>query len=193
MFETLGDRITYCRSLLGLTRKGLSDQIRAEISLPTLTRWELDNTEQPNTKKIMLLVDFFKNHGLNVTKEWITKGLGLPPISIHLKDFQDGDFDIISYNTMATLRNRIKHFHFAQINNNFFRPILAYGDYIAGIITENFSAINGKLCFFCSESHTIAGILDYTKKNIINLNGEIQDINFSEYSIGEIQWISRRP
>jgi transcriptional regulator with XRE-family HTH domain len=192
MFETLGDRLTYCRSLLGLTRKDLYDQLKKEISLPTLARWELD-TAKPSTKKIQPLVNSFRKQGINVTDEWITHGIGLPPISIHLKDFQESDFDIITHNTLTNLRNKIKKFHFAQINNNFFRPILAYGDYIAGIETDNYLSINGKFCFFCSTSHTIAGILDYTNKIITNLSGEEQGIKFSEFSIGEIQWISRRP
>jgi transcriptional regulator with XRE-family HTH domain len=192
MFETLGDRITYCRSLLGVTRKDLSAKLGEVISLPTLSRWELYNV-QPSSKKISFLVGLFNKYGLNVTEEWIIKGEGLPPISIHLQDFQESDFDIISYNTMTNLRKIIKNFHFSQINNNFFRPLLAYGDYIGGIITDNYSSINGKLCFLCSESLTIAGILDHTKRIVTNLNGEIQEINITEFSIGEIQWISRRP
>ena len=65
MFDTIGERITYCRSLLGMTRNDLAEKLGGVVSLPTIARWEL-NTVIPSLKKIDILVSFFISQGISV-------------------------------------------------------------------------------------------------------------------------------
>jgi transcriptional regulator with XRE-family HTH domain len=192
MFNTLGERITYCRNLLGFTRNEMVEIIGSTISLPTLARWEL-NTVAPSTKKIEALTHFFIKQGINVSAEWIKEGLGFPPVSLDLKNFDPSQFDELAYSTLVSIRNKVKDFCFMQINSNFFRPVLSFGDYIGGIIEGNKKILSGRLCFLSMEGLVVAGVYNYEKNCITNLNGDVKDAGNNTEQMGEIQWIIRRP
>lgn len=192
MFDTLGDRITYCRSLLNLTRNELVSQLGVSISLPTLARWEL-NTVAPSFHKIEMLAAFFVSQGINVSAEWLETGKGYPPISLNLAKFDIGQFDELAYNTLITVSNKIKDFCFQQVNSNFLRPIISFGDYIGGIVTERHKLLDNKLCFLYSTDAVTVGIYHYHDYSLTNLCGEIYHIPQKKIKIGEVQWIIRRP
>ncbi len=118
MFSTIGDRIVYCRGFLDCTRKEFATQL-GDVSLPTLSRWELNYVKIPQ-KKLERLVHFFNQKGIRVDIDWIRSGQGLPPINLNLKDFQDIKFDEISYSIMIGLHKTIKNFQFKQLNSNFY-------------------------------------------------------------------------
>jgi len=67
--NTVGDRITYCRSSLCLTRKELAEKWGG-ASIPSLARWELDTVRIPQ-KKLKSLIDFLNENGLSVTEKWL--------------------------------------------------------------------------------------------------------------------------
>lgn len=193
MFDTLGERITYCRNLLGLARNEMAEKMAGAISLPTLTRWEL-NTVNPSSKKIEILRKFFLNQGLTVSMEWLQDGRDFPPLSMDLKKFDSAQFDEIVYATLVGIRNKIKDFYFQQVNSNFFRPIISFGDYVGGVAENNRNLIDGKLCFLCTESVATAGIYNYKNNAIRNLSGETEEANSgANIMIGELQWTVRRP
>tara|TARA_Y100000588_G_C14165272_1_gene886628 strand:+ start:332 stop:517 length:186 start_codon:yes stop_codon:yes gene_type:complete len=55
--NSVGDRITYCRSSLNLTRKELANNWGG-ASIPTLARWELNTVNIPK-KKIRFISEIF--------------------------------------------------------------------------------------------------------------------------------------
>lgn len=193
MFNTLGERITYCRNLLGLARNEMAEKMAGAISLPTLTRWEL-NTVTPSSKKIEALNNFFLSQGLTVSLEWLQGGRDFPPLSMDLKKFDSTHFDEIVYTTLVDIRNKIKDFYFQQVNSNFFRPILSFGDYVGGIAETNKKLLDNKLCFLCTESVATAGIYNYKDNVIQNPGGDVEMVkNDGRVIIGELQWMARRP
>lgn len=192
MFDTIGERITYCRSLLGMTRNDLAEKLGGVVSLPTIARWEL-NTVIPSLKKIDILVSFFISQGISVSTDWVKNGEGYPPISIDLKKFDSSQFDELAYSTLVSIRNIVKDFFFQQVNSNFFRPVTSFGDYVGGIIESNKKLIDKKLCFVSSENHVTAGIYNYEMDGISNISGEVYQLNGQDVKIGEVQWIIRRP
>lgn len=193
MFETIGDRITYCRSLLQLTRNEMASEIGMGISLPTLARWEL-NTVIPSSKKIQILTEFFLHKGIEVSSEWLKEGSGYPPITLDLKKFDANQFDEIAYNTLIVVSNKIKNFFFQQVTSNFLRPYISFGDYIGGISEDNLKLLNNKLCFlFQVGDSATAGIFQHDQNVILNLSGETLPVLKDKVKIGEVQWIIRRP
>ncbi len=75
MFNSIGERITYCRGLLGISRVEMAHKIGNLISLPTLARWE-SNVVDPSAKKVDILTAFFVLNGISVDSEWIKSGCG---------------------------------------------------------------------------------------------------------------------
>lgn len=192
MFDTIGDRITYCRSLLRLARNEMAKEVAVNISLPTLARWEL-NTVSPSLKKIQILADFFVKKGIDVSAEWLKKGEGYPPISLELNKFDVGQFDELAYSVLIGVRNKIRDFYFQQVTSNFLRPIITFGDYIGGVSEENHKSLDNKLCFLYPSDIVTAGIYHHNDNALVNLSGEEYVVSNHEIKIGEIQWIIRRP
>lgn len=147
----------------------------------------------PSKKKIEILVNFFESCGINVSVEWIEKGIGYPPVNADLKKFNTADFDELAYTTLIDVRQRVKDFHFFQVSSNFFRPIISFGDYVGGITETNKKIIDKKLCFLITASLVVAGTYHYETNSISNLSGDNQSISNETIKIGEIQWIIRRP
>lgn len=193
MFNTLGERITYCRNLLNLSRNDLVENLNGEISLPTLARWEL-NTVIPSTKKIQTLKNYFEKSGITLSLEWLKNGVGYPPVSLELKKFDFFQFDEVAYTTLVGIRNKIKDFYFSQVNSNYFQPIVSFGDYVGGILEPNKKLLDNKICFLFNEKVATVGIYLHDKDILCNQVGDIFEIcNSQEIKIGEAQWIIRRP
>jgi transcriptional regulator with XRE-family HTH domain len=194
MLNTVGERITYCRNLLGLARNEVPKKMGEQISLPTLARWEL-GTVTPSLKKVKMLTDFFISQGLDVKSEWIHEGKGYPPISIDLKKFDHVQFDELAYTTLINIRNKVKNFDFRQVNSNFLRPFISFGDYLGGVTETNKKLIDKKLCFLFSDSIVTAGIYIYEIDSLESLCGETYEVSElkDEVKVGEVQWIIRRP
>lgn len=190
MFNTIGERITYCRSLLGISRVEMAERVGALISLPTLARWEA-NTVDPTAKKIEILALFFIKNGISVNSEWLKTGKGQPPFSINLNKFDNAQFDELAYSALASVKSKVRDFFFQQVNSNFFKPMITYGDYIGGIIEQDKKLMDKKLCFIHFDSVVTAGFYYYKTDSITNLSGETQCLNNA--ILGEIQWIVRRP
>ena len=101
------------------------------------------------------------------------------------------NFDEIVYTTLSSVSLKITNFKFYQINNNFFEPIINYGDYIGAVeISTNFETLHNKLCFFKTDSGTIVGYFDYYNTFLTNTKNIKKKINL--INGGEISWIMRR-
>ncbi|WP_298624494.1 hypothetical protein [uncultured Legionella sp.] len=125
LINSIGDRITYCRSSLQLTRKELIDEWEG-ASVPTLVRWELGTVKIP-AKKIPSLVIYFNSKGLIVTESWISQGSGTPPILINEQIFEEIDFDSLAQENLLDLNRKTKNFLFGQVKNNLLSPYIRYG------------------------------------------------------------------
>ena len=197
--NTLGDRITYCRSSLFLTRKELSD-LWTGASIPTISRWELDSVRIP-MKKLTSLIEFFTNKGLIVSQEWLLEGTGILPFLLRDDKFDEPDFDSLAQEKLLDINRQVKNFVFGQAKNNFLSPFIKYGDYIGGInYIHNYESISnflmGELIFFKKISNITVGILQEIDNQIIisGFNKENEAINIENIdAIGKVQWIIRRP
>jgi hypothetical protein len=197
LINSMGDRITYCRSTLQLTRKELIDEW-AGASIPTLVRWELGTVKIPE-KKISSLVSYFNLKGLIVTKDWIFQGSGTPPVLISEQLFDEIDFDSLVQENLLELNRKIKNFIFGQVKNNLLSPHIRYGDYVGGskIPLKVLNTLCGDIVFLKNSNGLNIGVLDECEDQLIlrNFERSVQN-SFSTDSIdlvGKIQWIAKRP
>lgn len=192
--KTIGDRITYCRSLVGLTRKEFS-LVWGEVSVPTLSRWELD-VIQPSSKKISSLAEFFCSKGLIVVPEWIEKGIGVPPAMLNIKEFVEDEFDAMSEYTFKSIAQNLKNFLYYKVTSNFFSPIIRYGDYVGGIqIPDNkvFENVDS-LVFIVQDNSVWVGFLSFIDNKIFLKNSQGKTTEFVNYSlIAKVGWTAIRP
>lgn len=199
IINTLGDRITYCRSSLYLTRKELIEKWGC-ASIPTMARWELDTVRIPQ-KKLASLVQFFNNNGLVVTENWLKNGAGAPPFLLNAKLFNQFDFDSIAQEKLLDLNRQIKNFIFGQTMNNLMTPFIKYGDYVGGISFNDNVQINsmyGELVFLRTKMvGIIVGLIEEKAEDALhlkNLKGTTELININQIEVlGKVQWIIRRP
>lgn len=193
IIKTVGERLNYCRSLLGKSRQEVSKEI-GTVSLPTLSRWELDTTAIP-VKKIDILIKYFAENNIFVSKEWLINGTGHSPIDGNLQEFNKNNFDDIAMSTLFSIKREIKNFWFSQVSNNFFSPFASFGDYVGGIqcIDKNFLLLKGKICFFCKDKEVFIGTLGIDNDIFAqNVNNQKLIID-SDYLVGEMQWLVKRP
>ncbi|MFI4919115.1 MAG: hypothetical protein ACHP65_06130 [Legionellales bacterium] len=190
--KTIGDRVTYCRSALNLTRKELEHRWK-EASVPTIARWELD-TVQPSSKKIQLLSGFFCENGLIVAPEWIEFGTGIPPTLLNMKEFREDQFDDLCQQNFLELHQKIKDFTYYKVTSNFFMPVIRYGDYVGGIkINSNPEGHLNSLVFVVHQNTVYAGLLAYENELCIK-NPTGQKFNIDNYDLlAKIQWTAIRP
>lgn len=196
--NTVGDRITYCRSSLCLTRKELAEKW-GSASIPTLARWELDTVRIP-FKKLISMINFFQEHGLLVTESWLKDGVGTPPLLLQRDQFDEIDFDSVAQEKLLDINRQIGNFIFGQVKNNFMSPFIKYGDYIGGVNsldTTELNSLQGELIFLKKKvTGLVVGVLKNfsTQINIKNFDKatELIDTEHVE-AIGKIQWIVRRP
>lgn len=195
--NSIGDRITYCRSSLQLTRKNLIEEWLG-ASLPTLARWELGTVKIP-TKKIPSLVQYFFEKGLIVTEGWILSGLGAPPILMHDNAFDELDFDSLAQEELLSINRKIQHFIFGQVRNNLITPYVKYGDYLGGkdLLNSLNNSLKGDMVFVKLKTGLVAGFLDdfvsqLVLRDMAGLTTETYKMDLVE-SIGKVQWIIRRP
>lgn len=191
MFNTIGERISYCRSLLGLTRKEFIELI-GTISHTSLTRWELGYVKDIPISQLDKLIIFLNSQGIIVSKEWVLLGTGNPPINSRLKNLNEINFDEVAYLTLSQLKSHITEFQIFQINTNFFEPVLCHGDYIGGIIyNKNISQLTNQLCFIIDNGIITTGIFDFSENclgNLFNNRLYLKD----KFIIGKITWIAKR-
>ena len=197
LINSIGDRITYCRSSLQLTRKELVEEW-AGASVPTLVRWELGAVKIPG-KKIPSLVDYFNGKGLIVTESWISQGSGTPPIQMSEKLFEEIDFDSLVQENLLELNRKIKGFVFGQVKNNLLSPYIRYGDYVGGskVPIKVLHTFSGDIIFLKNSTGINIGVLDGSEDQLLlrNFERSVQN-SFITESIelaGKIQWIARRP
>jgi len=190
--KTVGDRITYCRASIRLTRKELAD-IWGEASVPTLARWELNNNE-PSQKKLSSITDFFCSKGLIVSPDWLKNGSGLAPSILNMEEFTEDDFDDMCEKTFLTLNQKIKNFIYYKVTTNFFAPTVRYGDYIGGTKITNSIAENiNSFVFVVHENSVYAGFLNYNEKVVIK-NSQGKTLEFDDCSIiAKVNWTAVRP
>jgi transcriptional regulator with XRE-family HTH domain len=189
MYETIGERITYCRNLLGLSRREVV-LLFGSITLPTITRWELNTTNIP-TKRLKDLVIFFNANGIMVNEDWLLNGKGAQPVNKNLQSANSLNFDEIAFVNLSSLKSYIQDFEILQINTAFFEPILYNGDYIGGIFQNNIQNLNNKMCFILQNRLITVGI--FNDENLILTNFYNQKIKLdSEFKIGQILWTAKR-
>ncbi|MBA4696967.1 MAG: hypothetical protein H2069_06255 [Legionella sp.] len=190
--DSIGDRITYCRSSLELTRKELID-LWKKASIPTYCRWELDAI-QPNFQKISNLAEFFCSQGLIVSPEWIQTGHGPQPSLLNMQEFREDQFDTLCEESFLDLNKKVKNFLFYKVTTNFFSPIARYGDYVAGvrvddILPENINTIHAVVF----ENSVYVGFLE-NKKILTLKNTQDKVIEFSDYNVlAKVHWTAVRP
>lgn len=197
--NTIGDRITYCRSTLCMTRKELVEKWGTS-SVPTLARWELDTIKIPQ-KKLLSLADFFQIHGLHVTENWLKDGTGSPPLLLQSDLFDPVDFDSLAQEKLLDINRHLKNFIFGQVKNNLMTPFLKYGDYIGGInlIDEiEVNLIKGELAFLkISIIGLIVGLIKEKIGDVLyiyNFDETLESVDTKQIeAIGKIQWVVRRP
>lgn len=192
--KTIGDRITYCRSSLNLTRQELVD-LWQETSIATLARWELDSVKTPE-KKIKAIADFFCSKGLLVSLDWLKLGIGPGPTQIDLDQFTQEEFDNSCEAHFSALREKTENFFYYKVTSHFFSPIIKIGDYAAGIWNGE-SHLGGMIdqLVMIIESNTVyVGLLDYVNNKIILKNTRTELMEFSKFNkIIRISWTALRP
>lgn len=192
ILKTLGDRITYCRSALGLTRKDFSIEWEG-ASVPTLSRWELDLIV-PSEKKIYSMLEFFCKKGLIVSYEWIKDGNGVSPALLNVKEFSEDDFDGTCHQTFSILTQNIKDFIYYKVTSNFFAPIIRYGDYVGGVKIEKDDICDINSLVFVVHDNTVH-VGFFEKNNCIYLkNQQGKKMEFENYSLlAKLHWTATRP
>lgn len=194
--NTIGDRITFCRSSLKLTRKDLSEQWKM-ASVPTIARWELDVVKIP-LKKLASLIDFFSSNGLIVTQGWILNQSEAPPILVKNNAFDELDFDSLAQENLLNVNMQEQNFTFGQVKNTLVSPFIKYGDYIGGNSCpfSSLTSVVGDVIFIKRISGIVVGILDKCEDEIIlkNLTNHHESFDKSLIeSVGRVKWIVRRP
>ena len=192
MLQTIGDRITYCRSIIGLTRKELANKWD-DASIPTIARWELD-TVQPSSKKIQALADFFCSNGLIVSLEWIEFGTGSIPSLLNMKEFREDQFDDLCEQNFLDLHQKVKDFSYYKVTSNFFSPIIRYGDYVAGLkISSHVESYINSLVFVVNDNTVHVGFLCFDNGFFLK-NALEKKMVLNNYDLlVKIQWTAIRP
>jgi transcriptional regulator with XRE-family HTH domain len=190
--KTIGDRLTYCRSTIGLTRKELAE-MWGQASIPTISRWELDTIE-PTSKKITSVAEFFCSRGLIVSSDWITAGSGMTPSLLNMKEFTEDEFDALCEQSFLTLNQKIKDFTYYKVTSNFFSPTIRYGDYIGGVkIFNDYGDNINSLVFVVHENSVYVGFLE-KRDNLTIKNSIGKTMEFPNYSLlAKIHWTAIRP
>lgn len=190
--RTIGDRIAFCRSAIGLTRKELS-LLWGNASVPTISRWELD-VIVPSTKKISAMADFFSSKGLIVSPAWIESCSGVSPSLLNIKEFNEDVFDEMCEQTILVFNQTIKDFIFYKVTSHFFSPVIRYGDYVGGVkIEEHDICTLNSLAFVVHENTVHVGFLEYDD-GVFLKNSHGKRIEFENYNVlGKVNWTAIRP
>lgn len=190
--KTVGDRLSYCRSAIRLTRKELSE-MWGQASVPTISRWELDSIE-PTLKKITSLSEFFCSKGLIVSVDWIQEGTGLAPSLLNMKEFNEEEFDELCEQNFLNLNKSLKDFVYYKVTSNFFSPTIRYGDYVGGVkIIDDYTKNINSLVLVVHENAVYVGFLDSIEKLTIK-NPLGKSMIFSDYNLlAKIHWTAIRP
>lgn len=187
-FDTIGERICYCRNLLNLSQRDFAEQF--EISKPTITRWE-SNEVKITDSRLKALAESFGKYGILVDVNWLSHGGGNPPINQNAAPLDLYNFDEITYLTLNELKLKIKNFEIYQLTSKFFEPILSYADYVAGVASDEKSFLNGKLCFVITSKDVLVGVYDFIERTIKNFFGKTIDVK-NALIIGEVLWSAKR-
>lgn len=190
--KTIGDRLSYCRSAIRLTRKELSE-MWGQASVPTISRWELDSIE-PTSKKITSLSEFFCSKGLIVSVDWIQEGVGLTPSLLNIKEFNEEEFDELCEQNFLNLNKSLKDFVYYKVTSNFFSPTIRYGDYVGGVkVMDDYTKNINSLVLVVHENAVYVGFLDSIEKLTIK-NPLGKSMCFSDYNLlAKIHWTAIRP
>ena len=193
---SIGDRITYCRSSLNLTRKELAKRWGG-ASIPSLARWELNTVTIPQ-KKLESLVEFFNERGLLVNIDWVNRGEGIPPVNLGSDIFNEVDFDALAQESLLSINQKQGNFCFGQVKTNVLFPFVKYGDYIGGIkyLDKNISSLQGEFIFVLNGSDMFSGICVIEKDKLVleGMKGNIEALNMNNIdALGKLQWLIRRP
>ena len=190
--KTIGDRLTYCRSAIRLTRKELAE-MWGQASIPTISRWELDTIE-PTLKKISSVAEFFCSKGLIVSTNWIQDGSGMTPSLLNMKEFNEEQFDELCEQNFLNLNKRLKDFVYYKVTSNFFSPTIRYGDYVGGVkIINNYINSLNTLVLVMHENSVFVGFLE-NGENLTIKNSLGKTMSFSDYNLlAKIHWTAIRP
>lgn len=188
-FDTIGERICYCRNLLNLSQRDFAEEFK--ISKSTITRWE-SNEVKISDSRLQTLAESFGKYGILVTANWLNHGVGEPPINQNAAPLDVYNFDEITYLTLNDLKLKIKNFEIYQLTSKFFEPVLSYADYVAGVATDEKSYLNGKLCFVVTSKDVLVGVYDFIEQTLKNFFGKTIDIKNNTLIMGEVLWSAKR-
>ena len=188
IFNTIGERICYCRNLLGLTQNEFA--ILYNISKPTIARWELNIVEIPH-RRIKTLLNLYSQNGLLVSEEWILLGIGIEPYLLNNDNQPILNFDEMNHKIFNSLKLDDDRLQLYQITSIFMSPIVQYADYIIGKTLENIKPLHNELCFVVRQNEIIVGIYNNATHQINNCYNECITLNEFD-SLGKVKWIIKR-
>lgn len=194
--SSLGDRITYCRSSLNMTRKDLAN-CWGGASVPTIARWELNTVTIPQ-KKLESLTNFFNENGILVNLIWIKNGEGIPPVNLDSDIFNELDFDTLAQESLLNINQKQSNFCFGQVKSNALFPFAKYGDYIGGVKCpdKNISYLDGEFIFALKGNDMFLGLCVLKGDYLIleGMKGVVETLSIKNIdSLGKLQWLIRRP
>lgn len=193
----VGERITYCRSSLSLTRKELIERW-GMASVPTLSRWELGTVSVPS-KKLPQLADFFRKEGLIVADDWLVSGDGAPPQRIGSSFSPDRDFDGVAQEILLGINQKTQKFSFGRVSTNHMSPFVNYGDYVGGInvLEDDANEIRlGDFVFVSYDNKIDVGLYEIHEDVVLLKNHMGKEISINRgiiNSLGTVLWVNRRP
>lgn len=197
--NSVGDRITYCRSSINMTRLELAN-LWLGASVPTISRWELNTINIPR-KKLESLVEFFNKENLLVNINWILSGEGIPPVKLSHDMFDNVDFDSLAQETLLNMNQKRANFCFGQVKNNILSPFIKYGDYVGGLKyqNKNILPLSGELIFIQKDADIFSGICVFEDDklylgSIVGIKAYSDNLFVKDPdAIGKIECLIRRP
>lgn len=171
-----GKRVKKLRSMYGLTRKQLAQELG--VSYTTLQNWEEGSSSGLSEKGAIRLVEFLNKKNIDCSVQWLLDGLGNLPSFV--EDTKNSDILNVDKRIMEEISFFEQHNPFAttyQITDNSMEPLYCFSDIVGGIkvFDKDIVALSGKNCII----ETNSGIktckfleYDYDKKNfdLININ-----------------------
>lgn len=196
MLDSFGKRLKYCRSLIGINSKEFVAEIHKldiKIGYEAFNRWETDVIKRPKKTILYGALTTFKKLGLNnLTIEWLLNGEGIPPLPIHLDQFNE---DEQAYFLPFILSD--KHIYIKKtVAGNWAKPFASIGSHliIKKIYDNNLlDTFIDKLIFCESINQTFhIGILkEKNDDKLVYINDDnVYFLNIADVSfIGRVVWI----
>lgn len=186
---TIGERLSYCRNVLGLSRPELVSAIK-NLSVTTLSRWELNYIDIP-ILQLERMHKFFNKSGILVSLEWLESGLGSPPINSNLLPAEKYNHDEITYFVYSSLKKNIENIENFIVTNNFLEPFINKGDYVLCVKKKLSLELSSKICYTIDDNGLTVGYLDFRTKSLYNILNQDTTKKITN-NFGQVLFISKQ-